>query len=79
MKRYPQGTPGNRAEIEHIDNNEHNKSLKNICMCCGSCNRRKSDYALKNWLKSPYCVANKINSKTVAPIVKSFIKAHPNK
>lgn len=44
-----------RAEWEHIDNDENNITEENIALCCGSCNRSKGAKSLKEWLKSKYC------------------------
>ena len=80
LKRYTQGkgNVGDKATIEHIDNVVRHKG-GNLCLCCNSCNASKGKKHLACWFKSQYCEDNNIGPKTVAPIVKNWIKAHPTK
>lgn len=63
-----------RATWEHIDNNGSNVCEENITLCCNSCNASKGSKRLADWLKTVYCVKKKINNKTVAPVIKTYIK-----
>ena len=58
--------PKDRAEWEHIDNDENNITKKNIALCCGSCNRSKGAKSLKEWLKSDYCNKHSISKSSLA-------------
>jgi 5-methylcytosine-specific restriction endonuclease McrA len=74
MHRNRKGTPGDKMTWEHIDNNEKNLADWNIALCCGSCNSSKGVKSLSAWLKSGFCQEKGINKKTVALIVKKFIR-----
>lgn len=76
LKRYNRkGNVGDKATIEHIDNVVRHKG-GNLCLCCNSCNASKGVKRLAGWFKSQYCKDNNIGPKTVAPVVKKWIKAH---
>lgn len=62
-----------KGEREHIINDAKLNGEDNIAICCGSCNRSKSNKTLQKWFKTPYCKSNNINYNTVAPIVKSVL------
>ncbi|MDO8408400.1 MAG: hypothetical protein Q7S95_04235, partial [bacterium] len=47
-------------------------------ICCGSCNSSRGRKKLKDWFKTPYCVENKINEKTVAKPVKEYTRRLEN-
>lgn len=58
---------------EHIDNDEKNVSVRNICLCCASCNSSKGAKKLSAWLKSDFCRRKGIDAKSVAPIIKNAL------
>ena len=62
------------ATIEHIDNDVGNISLKNIVLCCRSCNSSKGNKNLKDWLNSEYCSINNISYNTVADVIKNCLQ-----
>lgn len=70
------GNKGDKATWEHIDNNANNISEKNIALCCRSCNSSKGNKKLLDWFDSEYCKNNKINERTVANVIKRWIKKH---
>jgi 5-methylcytosine-specific restriction endonuclease McrA len=76
LKEYllTKGTPSDKATFEHIDNDGPNDKEWNIAMCCASCNASKGTKKLMDWLETPHCKENNINEKTVANIIKEFIK-----
>jgi hypothetical protein len=80
LKRYAhgKGNVGDKATIEHIDNVVRHKG-GNLCLCCNSCNASKGMQHLAGWFKSQYCKDNNIGPKTIAPVVKKWIKGHPTK
>ncbi len=75
---------GGRATWEHIINPTRNHGLVkwnkswNIALCCNSCNSSKGDKKLLDWFDSGYCKKKNINQKTVANIVKTFIRLRNN-
>jgi len=64
---------------EHIDNDESNICEGNITLCCNSCNASKGSKMLQEWLGSIYCKKKKINIKTVASVVKNYVKGGRNR
>lgn len=64
----------NRKTWEHINNKAKDIEGWNIVLCCNSCNASKGAKSLNEWLESNYCVKNNINKKTVADIIKKYIK-----
>jgi hypothetical protein len=64
----------NRATWEHINNKAKDVKDWNIALCCNSCNASKGAKELMTWFKSDYCVKNNINEKSVAGIIKNYIK-----
>ena len=79
LKRYThgKGNVGDKATIEHIDNDVRHKG-GNLCLCYNSC-ASKGKKHLACWFKSQYCKDNNIGPKTVAPVVKKWITVHPAK
>ncbi len=65
---HTNGTPGDKATFEHIDN-DGPPSEENIAMCCASCNASKGVKKLLNWFDSPYCKKKNISKETVANII----------
>jgi len=63
-----------RATWEHINNKAKDIEGWNIVLCCGSCNASKGMKKLNIWLDSVYCIKNNINKKSVADIIKNYIK-----
>ena len=80
LKRYThgKGNVGDKATIEHIDNIVRHKG-SNLCLCCNACNASKGLKRLASWFKSQYCKDKKIGPKTIAPVVRKWIKAHSTK
>src|SRR3989344_3740727 len=76
MRAYPnvKGVPGDKATFEHIDNDARNITEGNIVICCGACNSSKGVKMLATWLKSDYCQKKNITTKTMAPIIRQFLK-----
>ncbi|OIO34060.1 MAG: hypothetical protein AUJ70_01870 [Candidatus Omnitrophica bacterium CG1_02_40_15] len=76
LKGYPyiKGTPHDKATWEHINNNEKDICKWNITLCCASCNSSKGAKKLLDWFDAPFCKNKKINKKTVADIIKKYIK-----
>ena len=87
MKAYPRtkGTPADKATIEHLNNRPpfywgeglERSGVEGIAICCGACNSSRSNKPLAAWFASLYCVERDINLRTVAPIVKRFLRRHP--
>jgi hypothetical protein len=87
MKVYPhtKGTPADKATIEHLNHRPpfywgeglERSGLEGIAICCGACNSSRSNRPLAAWLASPYCEQRDISLRTVAPIVKRFLRRHP--
>lgn len=81
MKQYPRtrGTPRDKATIEHLNHRARwgESSLDNLAICCGRCNSSRSNKSLVAWFASPYCEERRINIRTVAPVVKRFLRWHP--
>ena len=71
LKWYPntKGTPGDKATLEHIDNDEYNLSESNIVLSCNSCNASKGTKKLSDWLKLDYCKRKNINEKTIKNVI----------
>ncbi len=59
---------------EHINNKAKDIERWNIVLCCRSCNSSKGTKRLLDWFKSSYCLEKNINKKTVANIIKQYIK-----
>jgi len=71
------------ATIEHLSEKEpfrKNKGLKKegLVICCWSCNSSRGIKKLRKWFEKPYCTDPKrnINEKTVAKVVKEYIRKH---
>lgn len=69
------------ATIEHLNYNGPfywNKGLqiKDIVICCGSCNSSRGIKKLNDWFNSSYCISNNINENTVSNTVKKYLKNH---
>ncbi len=59
---------------EHIINDIRLNNSENIALCCCSCNARKGNKKLVDWLNSKYCKNKNITDQTVAPVVKSQLE-----
>ena len=69
------------ATWEHINNDRwDDQSIMsiNVARCCAICNSSKGTKPLREWLASPYCKERNINQKTVASIVKRFLRTFPD-
>jgi|SRR5450759_2375391 hypothetical protein len=87
MKAYPRtrGTPGAKATIEHLKyrgpvywgEGLERLGLEGLAICCGACNSSRGNKPLAAWFASPYCDERDINARTVAPVVKRFLRRHP--
>jgi hypothetical protein len=68
------------ATWEHFDNDRWDDSsimALNVALCCNSCNSSKGTKQLREWFSSTYCRERNINEKTVARVVKRFLKMFP--
>ena len=61
---------------EHIINDADIISRENIARCCIGCNASKGTKDIVEWLESQYCRTRGITRKSVASIVRSFLKAN---
>lgn len=80
---YSKNNPKNSATIEHLNFNgpfywNEGLELKDIVMCCGSCNSSRGIKKLEDWFKTKYCIEKEINENTVAEPVKKYIKNKKN-
>ncbi|NYZ75258.1 HNH endonuclease [Candidatus Micrarchaeota archaeon] len=71
--KFKERDPDDKASWEHIDN-DGPPSEDNIALCCFACNRDKRAKKLSEWFDSSYCKKKHINKRTVANIVKKYIK-----
>ena len=62
------------ASWEHVNNKAKDIENWNIVLCCRSCNSSKGIKQLENWFETIYCLNKNINKKTVADIIKKYIK-----
>ncbi len=76
MKKYPntKGTPGDKATIEHLNNDGPFDEKSNLAICCGNCNSSRNNKELLVWFKTQYCMDRNINEKTVAEPVRVYIR-----
>ncbi len=63
-----------KASWEHINNKAKDIEKWNIVLCCRSCNSSKGAKKLLDWFKSSYCLEKNINKRTIAKIVREYIK-----
>ena len=75
--RHRRGVPKDKATLEHINNNDPRPSLINNAVCCGACNTSKGTKPLLKWFESEYCRKWNINERTVAPVVKRWLREYP--
>ena len=66
------------ATIEHLNFEgpfywNDGLQIKDIVICCGSCNSSRGINKLLGWFKSKYCIDKNINENTVAPPVKEYL------
>ena len=72
------------AEIEHFNHRSDWDSVATyvnsgkyvgaiIGICCGQCNRSRSNLPLLKWFKKDYCLERKINYSSVPQVVKKYI------
>lgn len=62
--------PMDFATIEHIYPPGNDPTW--VSWCCNGCNINHQK-SLREWFKSPYCIAKNINEQTVAPIIREFL------
>lgn len=62
------------ATIEHLNHLPPWDNVKSVTMCCGSCNSSRGALPLRKWFERKYCTDRDINEKTVAKVVKSYIR-----
>jgi hypothetical protein len=65
---------GDSATIEHLNYLPPWNNPKTVAMCCGRCNSSRSNMKLLDWFGTPYCVDKNINIKTVAEVVRQYLK-----
>ena len=75
----PKNNRKDNATIEHLNEKppfyvKDGLKIKDIVICCGSCNSSRRDKQLSVWFKSDYCKSRNINGKTVAKPVKDYLK-----
>jgi hypothetical protein len=77
LREYPhtRGVPRDKATWEHINNNDLRSPI-NIVRCCGACNTSKGVKKLLTWFESEYCRKKNINEKTVAAVVKTWLRTY---
>jgi hypothetical protein len=75
---FRENTPkrGMRPSWEHVVNDMRIISVRNIALCCISCNASKGAKELKTWLGSAYCLRKGVTELTVAQVVKDALE-HP--
>jgi hypothetical protein len=77
------GTPADKATIEHLNHypsfyrGKERSSPDSIAICCGACNSSRGNKPLAVWFASPYGEDRDINARTVAPVVKRFLRRYP--
>jgi len=79
MTKWVKGKYKTAATIEHFDDESvKNPTEENIAICCHSCNASRKGNLTKastiDWFNSPHCKKKNINKKTVAKVVKRYIK-----
>jgi hypothetical protein len=62
------------ATIEHFNNDGPFQEYFNIAMCCRACNSSKGVKNLLKWLDSPYCRRKAISQRTVAEVVREYLR-----
>jgi hypothetical protein len=87
MKAYPRthGTPPDKATIEHLNHRPpfysedglERAGLEGIAICRGACNSSRGNKSLAAWFASRYCKARDINARSIAPVVKRFLRRRP--
>jgi hypothetical protein len=87
VKAYPHvgGTRGDKATIEHLNRRGpfhwetglKIRGLEDLAVCCGRCNASRSNKSLVAWFATPYCIQPNISVRSVAPVVKRFLRRHP--
>ena len=60
--------------IEHFNNDGPFDKLFNIDMCCWGCNSSKGVKNLLEWLDSPYFKRKGISQRTVAEVVREYLR-----
>ncbi len=76
---YRRENSGYCATIEHLNFDGPFYWLKglkecDIVICCKSCNSSRGVKRLPDWFKTPYCIDNNINARTVAAPVRSYLR-----
>lgn len=81
-KKMVKSHPKNKPTIEHLNNIPHYYNPKDLnksdlAICCHSCNCSRGSKHYWDWFESSYCIERNINKKTVADIIKKYIKKYP--
>ncbi len=72
------------ATIEHLNFDgpfywDKGLKIKDIVICCGSCNSSRGVNRLRDWFNSKYCIDKNINKKTVSKIVQEYLERNKGK
>ena len=62
------------ATIEHLNRFAPWNNSKTVAISCWSCNSSRGQKKLREWFKSKYCETKEINEKTVAEVVKKYLR-----
>jgi len=73
---HARGVPRDKVTVEHINNDDRDNQAWNVALCCGGCNTSKGAKQPSDWFQSDYCERNNINERTVAPVVRNWLKNH---
>lgn len=85
-KNMKNNHPKDKPTREHLNNILHSipsqcakdcNTIQTLAICCHSCNTSRGAKHYWDWFKSPYCIKNKINKRTVANVVKKYMKKYP--
>ena len=69
---------GDCGTIEHLNFDgpfywNEGLQIKDIVICCGSCNSSRGQKKLSDWFRTKYCIDQNINEDTVADPVKEYL------
>lgn len=85
-KKMLKGHPKKGPTIEHLNNVIHLvptdcakdcNTIQTLAICCNSCNTSRGNKHYWIWFDKEYCIKNDINKRTVANVVKQYIKKYP--
>lgn len=73
------GNPKDKATIEHLNRKGpfywlDDLKEKHLVIVCAQCNSSRGTKRLVDWFASPYCLAKRINARTVAPRVRHYLR-----